>query len=110
MERVAGKTITRGLPSPRANTFERVGEENASADQTHKSCYRLKHRKRPLRPCTDKTTRRPAQSKGFADMDTQSGPSGDSAQQVCQERATNPAARGHFIRKLTASEPLIHHG
>jgi hypothetical protein len=59
---------------PRAKTFECVGKENARAKQTQTRCNRFNHRKFPLRPGLDTTTRHRAQSKEFlAGIENQAG-------------------------------------
>src|ERR1700730_17146022 len=54
-------------------------------------------------PRTDKTTRSPAQSKGFTALASKSEPTGDSVQQVCQMGAPIGRHCGPS-RKVTACE------
>ena len=50
---------------PRTVTLEGMGQEDARAEQSQECRNRLNHRKSPFAPRGERTTRAPAQSKGF---------------------------------------------
>ena len=97
-------TRWRSRSRPRADTFERVGDEYCGADQTHHRSHCLEHCKTSFAPLARAEDGGDlAQSKRFRSAPAQSVGTEDSLQQVFQKEAAKTPQRPVNQRKLHAT-------